>query len=235
MKYSVYNGKNQYDATVTKDNNKLDIKVGNPENKKHIPGVIFEYGVKSVNGKYGDVVINYEDVGALPDTTIIAQYVDENDVSHIINSWNITNIDNNPYLSLTCDDTNVLLATDEALANAILNALSLVGNSYVSFKERQSLTDAEKELAQENIGVDIASVTNYENLNHKPQINGVELIGNLTSEDLGIINYDTGNGLEVNDNVLSAKLGNGLKFDLDGAIQIEDEVIFNCGTSTTVI
>ena len=27
---------------------------------------------------------------------------------------------------------------------------------------------------------------NYENMNHKPQINGVELVGNKTSEELGL-------------------------------------------------
>lgn len=179
MRYSTYND-NRYNATVHKDNNKLDVKVGNPENKKHIPGSIIEYGVKSVNGKYGDVVLTYEDVGALPDTTIIAQYVDENGDSHIINSWNNTEIDGNTFVILTCDDTSVVLPTDDALNNKIIEALNQIAQDYVSYS---------------NIG----------------------------------------DGLVVNNHIISAKLGNGLEFDTNKAIQIEDGVIFNCGTSNTVI
>ena len=52
MKYSVYN-ENKYNATIHKNDNKLDVKVGNSYNKKHVPGTVFEYGVTAVNGKSG--------------------------------------------------------------------------------------------------------------------------------------------------------------------------------------
>lgn len=179
MKYSVYND-NKYNATIKKDDNKLDVRVGNAQNRKHIPGTIFEYGVTSVNGKSGNVVLNYEDVGALPDTTIIAQYIDENGDTHIINSWTNTEIGGNTYIVLTCDDTSVILPTDDALNNEITEALNQIAQEYVSYN---------------NIG----------------------------------------DGLVINNHIISAKLGNGLEFDADKAIQIEDGVIFNCGTSSTVI
>lgn len=234
MRYSTYND-NRYNATVHKDNNKLDVKVGNPENKKHIPSSIIEYGVKSVNGKYGDVVLTYEDVGALPDTTIIAQYIDDSGDSHIINSWNNTEIDGSTYIVLTCDDTSVILPTDDALNDKIADALNQVAQGYVSYQNAQTLTPEQQEIARLNIGVDITQVRNYENLTNKPSINGVELDGNLTSEDLGILSYEFSDGLTNNNDVISAKLGNGLEFDTNKAIQIEDGIIFNCGTSNTVI
>lgn len=234
MKYSTYND-NRYNATVHKDNNKLDVKVGNPENKKHVPGAVIEYGVKSVNGKYGDVVLTYEDVGALPDTTIIAQYIDDNGDSHIINSWNNTEIDGSTYIILTCDDTSVILPTDDALNDKIADALNQVAQGYVSYQNTQTLTLEQQERARLNIGVDISQVNDYRNLINKPSINGVELNGNLTSEDLGISSYEFSDGLINNDDVISAKLGNGLEFDTNKAIQIEDGIIFNCGTSNTVI
>lgn len=234
MKYSTYND-NRYNATVHKDNNKLDVKVGNPENKKCIPGAVIEYGVKSVNGKYGDVVLTYEDVNALPDTTIIAQYIDEDSNSHIINSWNNVEIDGSTYIVLTCDDTSVILPTDDALVNAITDALNQVAQGYVSYQTLQSLTPQQKEIAQKNIGVDISTITDYRELNHKPSINGVELNGDLTSEDLGIRNYEPGQGLIVNNNIISAKLGNGLEFDNEDAIQIQDWVVFDCGTASSGI
>lgn len=219
MRYSTYNC-NQYNATVTKDNNHLDVKVGNTQNDKRVPGTIFEYGVKSVNEKYGNVVLTYEDVHALPDTTIIAKYIDENENSHIIESWQYVTIDNNPYIKLITEDKEeFIVPSDEAITNAVSKAIDVVNNSYVSYNEHQDLTDVQKLIAQENIGVDIQSVTNYENLSNKPQINGVELIGNLSTADLGI----------------QVEIGNGLEYDSNGAIQIEDEVVFNCGTSTTVI
>ena len=183
MKYSTYNC-NHYNATVTKDHNKLDVKVGNAENEKKVPGAVFEYGVKSVNGKYGDVVLNADDIGAI-------SYVDE-----------------------------------------------------------QDLTEEQKLIAQQNIGVDIHTVTDYRNLHDKPQINGVELVGNKTSEELGLLDESSlddysktvdianniyGLGLTVNNAKLDVSIGNGLEYDSEGAIQIEDEVIFNCGTSTSVI
>ncbi len=44
----------------------------------------------------------------------------------------------------------------------------------------------------------------YEILSNKPQINGIELIGNKSLEDLGInsINFEVGNGLKMEDNTL---------------------------------
>ena len=238
MKYSTYND-NRYNATVHKDNNTLDVKVGNPENKKHIPGAVIEYGVKSVNGKYGDVVLDYHDVGALPDTEIIPRYVVD-DVEYVITKYTKNIISGIEGISLWFDDgtpsgDSVFIPSIEGLESNNAQLFQLILSNFVSYTEHQSLTPAQQEIARVNIGVDISDVTNYERLTHKPSINGVELIGNKTSEDLGIRNYEPGQGLVVNNNIISAKLDNGLEFDSEDAIQIQDWVVFDCGTASSGI
>ena len=126
MKYSTYND-NRYNATVHKDNNKLDVKVGNPENKKHIPGAVIEYGVKSVNGKYGDVVLNYEDVGALPDTEIIPRYIVD-DVEYVITKYTKDIVSGVEGVSLWFDDgtpdgDSIFMPSDKGVQTIIINHL----------------------------------------------------------------------------------------------------------------
>ena len=72
----------------------------------------------------------------------------------------------------------------------------------------------------------VPNSNNYENMSHKPQINGVELTGNKTSEELGLgggevtrkeledalrnkVDKETGKGLSSNDfgNSEKSKLG----------------------------
>ena len=73
----------------------------------------------------------------------------------------------------------------------------------------------------------VPNSNNYENMSHKPQINGVELTGNKTSEELGLgggdvtrqeledalrnkVDKETGKGLSSND------FGNSEKSKLEG-------------------
>ena len=73
----------------------------------------------------------------------------------------------------------------------------------------------------------VPNSNNYENMSHKPQINGVELTGNKTSEELGLgggevtrkeledalrnkVDQETGKGLSSND------FGNSEKSKLEG-------------------
>lgn len=207
MKYSTYND-NHYNATVTKDHNKLDIKVGNVENKKRIPGAIFEYGVKSVNGKYGDVVLDAQDVGAIPNTEIIPRYVVD-DVEYIITSWihdTVSGVDGIFlwYKDESGTDDAIFIPSITGLSQNNTNLLENVLQNFVSYNEVQNLTLTQKEIARRNIGVDFNPNT---------------LAGDGLSSDGSKLNVNIGNGLELNNN----------------NIQIEDEVIFNCGTSTSVI
>lgn len=202
MKYSTYND-NRYNATVHKDNNKLDVKVGNPENKKRIPGAVIEYGVKSVNGKYGDVVLDYHDVGALPDTEIIPRYIVD-DVEYVITKYTKDIISGIEGISLWFDDgtssgDSVFIPSIEGLESNNAQLFQLILSNFVSYTEHQSLTPTQQEIARVNIGVDISDVTNYERLTHKPSINGVELIGNKTSEELGLLNIQVVEELPTQD------------------------------------
>lgn len=53
-------------------------------------------------------------------------------------------------------------------------------------------------------GVDMNTPTNYEKAVNKPKINGVELVGDKTTEDLGIqSNLQAGDNIEIKDNVIS--------------------------------
>ena len=61
-----------------------------------------------------------------------------------------------------------------------------------------------------------AGTANYVLLKNKPQINSVELVGDKSQAEI-------------------LHLGNGLDFDANDAIEIQNEVIFDCGTSTITI
>lgn len=50
---------------VTKKSNSINVKVGSNKNQTSMPGVVMEYGVKSVNGLTGNVVIDADNVEAI--------------------------------------------------------------------------------------------------------------------------------------------------------------------------
>lgn len=64
---------------------------------------------------------------------------------------------------------------------------------------------------------DGGSATDYLTLSNLPSINGIRLRGNLSAQELGL-KYIGGNGINIENNEISL-----------------DELIIDCGTSTTVI
>ena len=60
--------------------------------------------------------------------------------------------------------------------------------------------------------------SDYNSLLNLPRINGIQLKGDKSSEDLGIATYQAGNGIQINNNEISL-----------------DDLILDCGTSTTNI
>lgn len=66
----------------------------------------------------------------------------------------------------------------------------------------------------------VPNSNNYENMSHKPQINGVELIGNKTSEELGL-----GSGSSVPVPTKVSELENDSKFQTEEQVKdIRDAV-----------
>ena len=66
----------------------------------------------------------------------------------------------------------------------------------------------------------VPNSTNYENMSHKPQINGVELTGNKTSEELGL-----GSGSSVPVPTKVSELENDSKFQTEEQVKdIRDAV-----------
>ena len=66
----------------------------------------------------------------------------------------------------------------------------------------------------------VPNSNNYENMSHKPQINGVELTGNKTSEELGL---GSGSGVPVPTKV--SELENDSKFQTEEQVKdIRDAV-----------
>ena len=60
----------------------------------------------------------------------------------------------------------------------------------------------------------VPNSNNYENMSHKPQINGVELTGNKTSEELGL-----GSGSSVPVPTKVSELENDSKFQTEEQVQ----------------
>ena len=66
----------------------------------------------------------------------------------------------------------------------------------------------------------VPNSNNYENMSHKPQINGVELTGNKTSEELGL-----GSGSSVPVPTMVSELENDSKFQTEEQVKdIRDAV-----------
>lgn len=60
--------------------------------------------------------------------------------------------------------------------------------------------------------------SNYEKLQNKPQINGIELIGNQKSEDLGL---QSKNKYATSEEAGTIKIGSNLSIDDDGVLSVE--------------
>lgn len=91
------------------------------------------------------------------------------------------------------------------------------------------LTRKVKELEESGGGGE--GTKNYNELNNKPSVNGVELSGNKTSADLGIVDHDTtysaGTGISLNgttfsiNNTVATKAGVNAIFNYnDGVLNI---------------
>jgi hypothetical protein len=134
--------------------------------------------VSSVNGKTGEVVLNAEDVGALPkDTTIptkLSQLKNDNytiiDSEYVHTDNNYTNFDKEKLEELeNYDDTEIkkeISAKQDKL---------IAGDNIVIEGNKISST-----------GGGTGGTSDYNDLTNKPSINDVELTGNKKLSDLGI-------------------------------------------------
>ena len=132
------------------------------------------YPVDSVNGKTGVVVLNADDVGALPDTTVIPTKTSEltNDSGYITNTAlepyaktvdvpTKTSQLNNDSGYITANDVPVK-SVDGATGDVVTNAVKTT---------EQTLTDAQKQQARTNIGAGTSSFDgDYNSLTNKPTI-----------------------------------------------------------------
>lgn len=106
--------------------------------------------VDSVNGKTGDVVLDASDVGALPSTTVIPSKT-----SQLTNDSGYVN-------SAQAKNAAPVQSVDGATGDVVTNAVKTT---------EQSLTDAQKQQARENIGAGTSSFDgNYNSLSNKPTI-----------------------------------------------------------------
>lgn len=122
--------------------------------------------VSSVNGKTGEVVLNAEDVGALPNSTVIPsteglaseEYVDTK-INEIEIPTKTSELENDS--GFITDYTE----TDPTVPQYIKN---ITEENINSWNSKSDFTG------------------NYDDLENKPSINNVELTGNKTASDLGI-------------------------------------------------
>lgn len=63
-----------------------------------------------------------------------------------------------------------------------------------------------------------SGTTDYEKLKNKPQINGIELIGNQMSEDLGL---QSKNKYATSEEAGTIKIGSNLSIDDDGVLSVQ--------------
>lgn len=108
--------------------------------------------------------------------------------------------------------------------------LNYNGNHFRTLEEQvYYLTAKVKELEESGGGGE--GTKNYNELNNKPSVNGVELSGNKTSADLGIVDHDTtysaGTGLSLTgttfsiNNTVATKAGVNAIFNYsDGVLNI---------------
>ena len=83
-----------------------------------------------------------------------------------------------------------------------------IGNITGAIDSKQELisdiNQNEELIGEIGVGTFTIHYDDYEDLKNKPKINGVELKGDLTSEDLDISsNLIAGNNIEIKDNVIS--------------------------------
>ncbi len=133
-----------------------------------------ESGVSSVNGKTGTVILNANDVGALPNTTVISTKTSEldNDSGFIDSSaldgyakttdipTKTSQLTNNSGF-ITANDVPVK-SVDSSTGEVVTNAVKTIP---------QSLTNEQKAQARTNIGAGTSSFDgDYESLSNKPTI-----------------------------------------------------------------
>lgn len=171
-----------------------------------------ESGVSSVNGKTGTVILNANDVGALPNTTVIptktseldndSGFIDDSALSGYAKTTDIptqtSQLTNNSGF-ITANDVPVK-SVDGQIGAVVTNAVKTTS---------QSLTDTQKTQARTNIGAGTSSFDgNYESLSNKPTIptQTSQLENNsgfITASDVPVksVNSKTGNVVLTADDV----------------------------------
>lgn len=133
-----------------------------------------ESGVSSVNGKTGNVILNANDVGALPNTTVIPTKTSELDNdSGFINSSALDGYakttDIPTETSQLTNDSGFITVSDVPVQSVDGATGAVVTNAVKTTS--QSLTDTQKAQARTNIGAGTSSFDgNYESLSNKPTI-----------------------------------------------------------------
>lgn len=163
-----------------------------------------ETGVTSVNGKTGDVILNANDVGALPSSTTIPSKTSQlsND-SGFIDDTALTGYaktsDIPTQTSQLTNNSGFITASDVPVQSVDGSTGAVVTNAIKTTV--QALTDAQKRQARVNIGAGTSSFSgSYDDLEDKPTIptKTSELNndnGYITSDDVPVksVNNKTGN------------------------------------------
>lgn len=131
-------------------------------------------GVSSVNGKTGDVVLNANDVGALPNTTSIPTKTSqlENDSGYVGEEAleGYAKTDDIPSKTSQLANDSGFITVAQAPVQSVDGATGAVVTNAVKFTN-QSLTTAQKTQARTNIGAGTSSFDgDYESLTNKPTI-----------------------------------------------------------------
>ena len=129
------------------------------------------YPVKSVNTKTGDVVLTASDVGALPDTTVIpTKTSDLTNDSGFLTSAPVSSVNGKTgAVVLNASDVNALPNTTTYVSTVDGSSGAVTTNAVKT--TAQSLSDAQKTQARNNIGAGTSSFSgNYSDLSNKPTI-----------------------------------------------------------------
>jgi hypothetical protein len=131
-------------------------------------------GVVSVNGKTGNVILNANDVGALPNTTVIPTKTSELDNdsgfidSNVLDGYAKTT-DIPTETSQLTNNSGFITANDVPVKSVDGSTGAVVTNAVKTTS--QSLTDTQKTQARTNIGAGTSSFDgDYESLSNKPTI-----------------------------------------------------------------
>lgn len=212
---------------VTKKSNSINVKVGSNKNQSAMPGVVMEYGVKSVNGQTGNIILDADDVKAISYDKV-QELTDEQAQQARVNIKLL------PSETLPIMDGEASTGTEIEYARGDhIHPTDTSRASQVEFSEFKSNVEnnyATKEYV-DNVTVYITDI----------QVNGESLpVEDHTVNIVVPTAYSlAGDGLTVDYSSdvpkLVVKLGEGLEFDDEKAIRLQDELILDCGSSTTVI